>query len=205
MRPRTHHLLAVALLATAGCASAIDSKYLLAGYDGGHDDAVKRITVAAWATDPKLAELAAAIGTDFVKLRKDYLVYPPVVLGRDIGEACAERDGVLVIRVLAAHEADDEASARLSAELYRCSNGQLVWRAEGADEEEMDDEDLTHLTEVYVRNMGPLARRYAAVLFVLTQELMQSLPNPTLNDDEVLERIELGWRGPRSEYVAAVP
>jgi probable lipoprotein (TIGR04455 family) len=195
-------LVAVVLVA-AGCGSAIDASYLLRGYDVRGTGAVKRVRVAGWAPagQPELATLASQVATDLLKLRKNYLVYPPVTLKRDFGEACDGVEGVLVVRVLDLGIHGDDVSTRVETGLSRCSDGALVWRTEGAKDASSKDEHLQNLAAAYVGRAGASARRFAAPLFSLLQELLAPIPDPVLDDQEVMEKIELGGHGRVAPFV----
>jgi probable lipoprotein (TIGR04455 family) len=197
-------LLVLAVLASA-CGGAIDSQYVLRGYDAHASMAVKRIAVAGWAPSelPQLGALAARIATDRVKLRKNYLVHDTVVLARDWSEACGERQGVLAVRTLELSVDGSDITVLMDAELFRCADGRLLWRTEGELTADADDEDLANLAASYMSQVGPAARRYAAPVFALLQQLLESLPDPMLNDDEVMEKIELGSGKAQAPRVAA--
>jgi probable lipoprotein (TIGR04455 family) len=183
-----------AVLLAAGCGSAIDASYLLRGYDVRGTGGVKRVRVAGWAPagQPELAALASQVATDLLKLRKNYLVYPPVTLKRDFGEACDGVEGVLVVRVLDLGLEGDDVSTRVETGLSRCSDGALVWRTEGEKKASSKDEHLQNLAAAYVARAGSSARRFAAPLFSLLQELLSPIPDPVLDDQEIMEKIELG-------------
>jgi len=188
--------LAITLLAllAASCSSAIDSRFALRGYDVRGPGAVKRIAVAAWA--PRglggLREVALQVATDLVKLRKNYLVKRPATLERDFAEACDGVEGVLAVRVLDVQVSGDTVNTRAEAALFRCADGALLWRAGGALETSSTDANLQQLAAAYVERAGEDARRYAAPLFALLQQLLAPLPDPMLTDAEVDEKIELG-------------
>jgi probable lipoprotein (TIGR04455 family) len=177
--------------------SAVDSSYLLRGYPGHDAAAVKRIAVAAWAPADhhEIGALAADIATDFVKLRKNYLVHEPIVVQRDFGEACSPGlEGVLAIRVLevALADADRVVTTRIEASLYRCADGALLWRTTGALTAASNDQSLQSLAAAYGERAGAAAARFAAPLFALLQQLLVPLPDPVLTDEEIAEKIELG-------------
>jgi probable lipoprotein (TIGR04455 family) len=195
----------LAVLALGAACSSVDHDYLLAGYNPVGPDAVKRVVVAGWAPEPGVAELAARIATDMVRLHKNYLAYDPAVLAPDYGASCTNRQGVLVMRVLDLVSDGGEVLAHAAAELYRCKDGRLLWRSEGTMSTDSDDEDLQQLVYVYKQQLGPAAQHYAAPLFALFKELLADLPNPELSEDEVLEKIELGARPHPGDLLARRP
>lgn len=202
--PRPTLLIVVALAATS-CASAIDSRFALRGYDARDAGAVKRIAVAAWAPRELagVGEVAVQVATDLVKLRKNYLVKQSAVLARAYAEACDGVEGALAVRVLDVQVSGDDVTTRAEASLFRCSDGALLWRTAGALEASSSDANLQNLAAAYVERAGEGARRYAAPLFALLQQLLAPLPDPVLTDAEIDEKIELGRGGGHDAPVVA--
>ncbi len=180
-----------------GCGS-IDAQWQLKSYDVQAEDAVKRIVVATWVPSAYegVGPLLGQIATDFVRLRKNYLVYDPVVAKRDFGEACGEQQGVLMLRLLDMGIEEQEVTTHLQAGLFRCSDGRLLWSTETELDNDSNDEDLAQLAEVYMRQQGELATRFAAPLFAVVQTLLRELPDPKLTDAEIEEKILLGTEPP---------
>lgn len=140
-----------------------------------------------------IAQLAAQITTDLVRLRKNYLVYNPRASGGPSAETCNGLDGVLSLHTHDLTRNDDgNVSLRMTAELYRCSDGLLMWQTQGTVALASNEESLVGLTSIYRDQLGEVARNYAAPLFAIIQALMLSLPDPVLNDEEIMEKIELG-------------
>jgi probable lipoprotein (TIGR04455 family) len=156
---------------------------------------VKRLVVAGWAhpAQPGLAEVLATVGTDMVKLRKNYLVYEPAVIKLQWAEACRDHvEGVLLVRSLVCQGDNQTVALRLVAELLRCSNGDLLWRGEAKGTRSAHDANLVEATSHYTSVLGSAAALYTAPAFGLLQDLVAAMPDPTLDDAEVAEKIELG-------------
>ncbi len=186
-------LLGLVLVLSTGCAGGLAPLYVLRGYDVSSPGAVERVAVGAWAPaeNLELAALLAEIAKDFIKLRKSYLVYGSAVLERDYAAACAEEvEGVLALRVLDLETRGDEVSLHVEANLYRCADGALLWRSAGKHKASTRDPALPHLTEAYAKIAGDEAHKLATPLFVLAQKLLWELPDPKLDEDEILEKIE---------------
>jgi probable lipoprotein (TIGR04455 family) len=196
--------LVVALAALGQACSSVTAVYQQPGYSAQGPAPIKRIVVAGWGpTDAApgeaagLGEVLAHVAADLIKLRKNYLVYDTRVLKQHWAEGCADKvEGVLLVRPLEAVPAGGQVRMRLAMELLRCSDGALAWRAEAADRSAEKDADLAQLTATYVQQVGEAATRYAAPAFVVLQALVRELPDPTLTDDDVTEKIELGGAGP---------
>lgn len=182
-------LLAIGAVLSGGC-SAVRSHYVQAGYSAVSPGAIKRLAVVGWAPTPELASLLAAVATDRLKLKSNYLI-SRTGAARSWSDACEQREGVLALRALAASQSNGNASLQVAAELYACATGALVWRAEGSNTHASDDADLQELANNYVLKLGDGVRAWAGPAFVLLRELLDVLPNPTLSDEELLEKIEL--------------
>ena len=170
--------------------------YLLRDYDVHAPTTVKRITVGAWGDEhqaPGLAAVLAQVTTDYVKLRKNYLVHPHDTVAASWDSLCVEGlDGVLWVRALEVETRPPDVSLHASAELYACKTGALVWRIEGHRKQSSQNADLAQLVQSYAATTGQAAQVYAAPAFVLLQEMLGSLPDPVLNDHDIEEKIELG-------------
>ena len=134
--------LTLALL-LAGC-SATRSVYQRPGYPLGSEPAVKHIAVKAWApAEPAvLAPVLAQVAADFVSLHKDYLVHAVEPMSRSWGDGCGDREAVLFVQLLRLARDGDTVDLDLAVELSRCSDGALLWRAEGSRKANANNEDL---------------------------------------------------------------
>ena len=204
-------LLLLGLLLAVGACSAVRSTYLRPGYDGRDPAAIKRIAVLGWggAGAPAVGDVLARVTADQVKLSRNYMVHrvgsaSQWTAGCEVAQGSPVIDGVLLLRALEHGVRDAEASLNVAVELYRCSDGALVWRAEGSRRSASQDDSLTDLVATYGRELGTQARLYAAPAFLLLMQLLDSLPNPSLNDAEILEKIELGDLGALPQEVACV-
>ena len=186
-------ILTTALIATTTACSAVQTSWVRPGYAPAETAAVKRIAVVAWAepTDTALAKALGQIAADRIKLKLDYLVVHSGVMARGWSDACAELEGVLSIRALAMTKLDGNLDLDLVAELHDCRNGALIWRTRGSDATGSADDDLARMTETYVSSLGAGVEPYIAPVFLMLRDMLASLPNPTLSDEEILEKIEL--------------
>ena len=187
----TLRVCALALIATS--CSTLQSQYLAAGYDPTSPTAVKRIAVIGWSSSeqPDLATLLAAVATDRLKLKSNYLISHSGS-ARSWSAACDEREGVLFIRALSCSVVDTDVSLHLVAELYACNTGAMLWRAEAAGAHTSADTDLQELSRSYAAQLGDAVRPWAGPVFILLRDLLDLLPNPILSDDDFLEKIDLG-------------
>ena len=197
--------LAVAM-ATMGCGcSHVASVY----QTNGMGAAVKRVRVVAWAPADHsgLAPVLSAVATDYLKLRKNYLVQAdepvnggaaaaPATLDRLWSAACTDpAEGVVFVRALdsvLSARAPRAAALRLSAELYRCRDGALLYRSEGALKRSELDGALQQTRLHYAAELGEDKAAYVPCAFSLLQELLTPLFDPSLTEEELEEKIELG-------------
>jgi probable lipoprotein (TIGR04455 family) len=187
--------LALLLFMSAAACSNVGHIYAAPGYKAQDPSAVKHITVAAWApsTHAGAAPVIARVAADFVKLRKNYIVPESMALTRGWSDGCKDgRDGVLTIRVLQDDIEKSDVTLHLAAELYRCTDGALLWRAEGNDDAHSDDANLKEMVANYAQEFGADAAQFAAPAFVVLQDVLNALPDVVLTDAEVEEKIEQG-------------
>ncbi|HET6343741.1 MAG TPA: MXAN_6521/LA_1396 family lipoprotein [Myxococcota bacterium] len=191
-------LLAIAALGPA--CSSVTAVYQQPGYSAQGPQPIKRIVVAGWGPASTGSEGAAGLGdvlahvaADLIKLRKNYLVYDSRLIKQHWAEGCTDKvEGVLLVRPLEATPAAGQLRIHLAMELLRCSDGALTWRAEACDKSAEADADLAQLTATYVQQVGEAATRYAAPAFVVLQALVRELPDPSLTEEDINEKIELG-------------
>ena len=163
-------------------------------YDAAGPAAIKKVAVVGWAPHEHrgLAEVLGAVGTDLVKLRKNYLVTATSTAQIHWAEACgSQADGILYIRALHSQSLGHKQHLTLSLEMLRCRDGALLWRAEGSGTQASDDAKLCELVANYTSQLGPAGSSFAAPAFVILQDLVEALPNPVLSSDEVAEKLEL--------------
>ena len=210
-RRRLIHLTWAALAATAGSGcSAVTTQYTKAGYDPAAPDAVKRIAVIGMAPEGHgpLATLLAQVATDRINLKMNYLIYYTGTLPDAAGpgdgawvEACQQREGILSLRAMDVRTGEGpDVKMVIWASLRRCTDGEILWSAEAQDATESEDENLENMIKSYVQTLGPDVSAYAAASFLIVRDILNTLPDPTLTDDEILEKIELGHLPPPADH-----
>lgn len=210
-------------LHTAAC-SAVRYQWRDASYlPGAPQPCVlpKRLAIVGWSSAalggaqvepadahrPRLAELLARVAGDFIKLRRNYLVYETSVVKKSFAEGCRGKvQGVLMVRALNGRSREDgRVDLDLSVEMYACSDGALVWRVEGASQSPSRLADLAQLTDSYADELGEPSRAFVAPSFSLLQDLFGTLPDVALTDDEIGEKIELGMNRSEQTVLARAP
>ena len=72
-----------------------------------------------------------------------------------------------------------------------CATGLLVWRALGENSYASEDSDLEQTIRGYTNRYGESVRPYVAGAYLLVRKLYDSMPDPTLNEDDIVEKIEV--------------
>jgi probable lipoprotein (TIGR04455 family) len=80
----------------------------------------------------------------------------------------------------------------VEATLFRCSDGSVIWEAEGAGRWPQKDDEVQQVTATYVKEFGPDVETYAGPTFHLLKALVDSMPDPVLDEKDKDEKIELG-------------
>lgn len=144
--------------------------------------------------NPRVGEVLARVAADFIKLRRNYLVYDTSAVQKSFVEGCRGKvEGVLMVRALqVSRPGPDKVAMVLSVDMHRCRDGALVWRVEGAAEAPSHASELAELTDSYASALGEPARPFVAPAFTLLQDLFDGLPDVSLSDEEIEEKIELG-------------
>ena len=204
----------VALPLASGC--TVSSVYVHPDYEATYKQSVKRIgvrVVVPVGTNEAVGQLAATLVRRYVNQKRDYLVLRARVdapsaltrttrFGKDMAEQTDDPlhkglDGILWFRLEQLRVQGDEVAASLHAWLLaRKRTPELleltsVWSAEAALTEDAAHEDLARLTARYVREFGPEVEPYVAPLFILTKRVVDTMPNPVLTDEDVMDKIEL--------------
>lgn len=195
-------LLPLALLATSACAGV--TPYVRSGYDSTSANATKHITIAAWAEDDETGRLVARIASERVKFKSNYLVHEERQVAPGWSAGCSTEDetveiqGVLELRVVSVLRDAESVSLDLEGRLMRCVDGAMLWRATVQGTKVSVDEDLATFVESYIEEFPATAEPLAIPLLVNLIELLDTLPDVVLTEDEEITKIELS-SGPKPE------
>lgn len=183
----------VSMMLAAFACSSVRHQFIVRGYTKDPARMIKRIVVfvepPAGTTD--LAGLIGAMTRDVIRTNRNYLVYGTLSTEREMTEACQNRDGVLRMRVNKAEAAGDRVTLEIAAELRRCSDGSVVWSASARSSGKSRNRSLENLIRSYVEEHGKQAEIYAAPAFNIIEDIVETLPNPMLTEDELTEKIDL--------------
>jgi len=184
-------VISLALLSFA-CTS-VRRQYILKNYTNNPGQMVKRIVIISkpFPQEKDLAGLVSAMTRDLIKTNRNYLVYGTLSTEREVAEACKTRDGVLKMWVDRADAVGEHIDLEITGELRRCSDNAVVWSATARNSGKSRNRSLKNLVQSYVQEYGNQAEVYAAPAFNIIEDLVETMPNPELTEDELMEKIDL--------------
>jgi probable lipoprotein (TIGR04455 family) len=185
------------MLVSFACTS-VRHRFVVEGYQKNPGQMVKRIVMVSdpFPQNRDLAELIGAMTRDLIKTSKNYLVYGTASTEREVAEACKTLDGVLKISVNRADAAGGRIDFEITGELRRCSDKSAVWNATARASGNSRNRSLKNLVQNYVEKYGDLAEVYAAPAYNILQDLVETMPNPELTEDELMEKIDIEISSP---------
>jgi probable lipoprotein (TIGR04455 family) len=190
--------LLLAASTSTGC-SAVRMKRVRPDYEQVDQKATKRLVVVtspAPAGSQELAQLWSTLARRYVNQKRDFIAKESrVELASDFvaGNACGEGlEGVLLLRPQEVKQEGKGVSAGVFAQLVRCTDKEEVWAAEAGGSWDSEDAQLQSQRAQYVEELGPPVSPYVAPSFRLLSAVLDTLPNPLLDEEDVTEKIELG-------------
>jgi probable lipoprotein (TIGR04455 family) len=197
MRTLRFALPLLALSLAAGC-SAVRMSRVRPDYAQVDRTATKRlVVVTAPAPEGKesLGQLWSVMARRYVNQNRDFIAKESRVAAEGFvpTEACAEGvEGVMVLAPRGVQQRGQGVEAQVLAQLFRCSDGQEVWAAEAGGSWESDNALFAAQRTQYVTELGEEVAPYVAPSFQLLKAVLDTLPQPLLSEDDVVEKIELG-------------
>jgi probable lipoprotein (TIGR04455 family) len=184
-------LMSTALLLLA-CTS-VRHRFLVEGYTKNPGLMIKRIVIISDVSpqNRELSGLLNAMTRDVIKTNRNYLVYGLLTTERDVAEACKTRDGVMRMRVDKAEVAGERVELEMTGELRRCSDHSLVWSASARSSGKSRNPSLENLVRSYIEEHGEQAVVFAAPAFNVIEDIVETMPNPVLTEEELIEKVEL--------------
>jgi len=183
------------ILLSFACTS-VHRRFMVEGYQKNPGRMIKRIVIISRTPPPHqdLASLISAITRDLIRTNRNYLVYGTVSTEREVAEACKTRDGVLRMALERADAKGEHIDLQITGELRRCSDKSVVWSATARASGKSRNRSLKNLVQNYVEEHGNLAELYAAPAFNIIEDIVETMPNPELTEDELMEKIDLEIR-----------
>ena len=173
--------------------TSVHHRFIVEGYRKGPGQMIKRIVIITkpCTQNRGLAGLISAMTRDLIRTNRNYLVYGIVSTEREVAEACKIRDGVLKMSVDRADAAGEHIDLEITGELRRCSDKSVVWSATARASGKSRNRSLKNLVQNYVEEHGNQAEVYAAPAFNVIEDIVETMPNPKLTEDELMEKIDL--------------
>lgn len=183
-----------ALLFLAACGPSVHSQ-LRADYDDIDRQHVARVAVVATPLpndDALQGKLWSLLARRYINQHRDFIVKnhsAAPTLQRDA--ACTGQDGVLVLQVSARPKGGDVA-IELRAQLLRCRDGEEVWSGSVRGSWPSAEPNVGELRAHYAAEVGEAIEPFVAPAFYALRALLETLPQPVLDDAAQMEKIELG-------------
>jgi probable lipoprotein (TIGR04455 family) len=180
------------LLLSFAC-SSVHRRFIVEGYKKNPGRMIKRIVIISKSSPQNrdLVGLINAMTRDLIKTNRNYLVYGTVSTEREGVEACETREGVLTMSLDRADAAGEHIALEITGELRRCSDRSVVWSATARASGRSRNRSLKNLIQNYVEEFGKQAEVYAAPAFNVIEDIVETMPNPELTEDELMEKINL--------------
>lgn len=189
--------LAVTFLAT-GCGSAVKMSRVRDDYAAVDQQRTKRLVVVTSPSpnrDPLLGELWAVLARRYVNQNRDFIAKESrVEEGRfEPRSACTDGiEGVLHLEPREATLKEKGAEVGVFAQLVRCPEGEEIWAAESGGSWGSDSDLFASQRAQYESELGQEIGPWVVPSFQLLKATLETLPNPVLDDEDVIEKIELG-------------
>ena len=189
-----------ALLFATGCAGVVKQAHVRDDWESAHKDQVKRLFVLVQPLPDgkqQVGDMWAAITARHVDLKREFIIKELQALPQDtqdpLAHACGggDVDAVLHLRPEMVRQGSG-AEASLEATLRRCGDGLELWRASSAGSWGMKDKKLTETIADYTREFGPEVEPYVVASWHLLRATLDTLPQPQLSEEDLLEKIEHG-------------
>jgi probable lipoprotein (TIGR04455 family) len=180
------------MLVSFACTS-VRHRFIVEDYKKNPGQMIKRIVIISdpFPQNRDLAGLIGAMTRDLIKTNKNYLVYGTASTEREVAEVCKTLDGVLKMSVSRADAAGGRIDLEITGELRRCSDKSAVWNATARASGKSRSRSLENLVQNYVKKYGDVAEVYAAPAYNILQDIVETMPNPELTEDELMEKIDL--------------
>lgn len=185
-------MLAFFVMLAAAC-STVNSSYVSDGYDDDPLNMIKHVNILVSVPDDShgIAPLVSDIAADMIKLKTNYFVHGVKIIKGDWRRDVKGADGAIIFTVTGCVAEGNRIKLDMKSDLFRSSDGKLLWSVSGVAGKNSDDPSLKDLTSVYAEKHPATARIFAAPLFIIIQDFVDVMPNPELTDAEIDQRIRL--------------
>ena len=189
-------MLPLLLALLSGC-SVVKNYRLADDWETRDKAALKRISIVVQPlpdANEKVGAMMARVARRYVHMKRNFLVKADVTRTAllDRTAECTEGglDGVLWLEP-AVKALGDGIEENVKAKLLRCSDGVEVWAAEAGGSFKSYDEGLKEVAANYGREHGTEVERYVPATMHVLRPMLDTLPQPELNDADVEEKMTL--------------
>lgn len=191
------------LLFLIGCSSS--QTFLDPGFANSGGQHYKRIVLVLEPGELDRAAHALLLGTslEYIGHHKEYILYGAGVERAERRGAgfCAggdyEADAYLLLKVERATLEGARFLFSVKAGLHDCADDSKLWAAEYGSAYPRYDQDLAATIRGFQNRYGVQTGPFIPGVYLITRELFESLPDPELSGDDILEKIDIDARGPR--------
>ncbi len=188
-------ILIAALIFSASC-SSVQKIYQIPDYGKNPSEMIKRINIITkneTADDSKSMALSL-IASDMVKSNTNYIIKGTGAAKKETAAVrCSGFEGTAVF-TLSNSDKDAAGKIKIKGELYKCPGLKLIWEAVAeTDMNVSGDKKLENMSLMYEDKLNKIdgkAGKYAPAMFSVLYDIIKTMPNPSLTDDEVNEKIE---------------
>jgi probable lipoprotein (TIGR04455 family) len=183
----------ISIMLVSFACSSVRHRFVAEGYKKNQRLMIKRIVIISEShpQDRGLAGLISAMTRDLIRTNRNYLIYGIVSTEEEVVEACETRDGVLKMSAGRANAVGERIHLEITGELRRCSDKSVVWNATARASGKSRNRSLKNLVQNYVEEHGKQVEVYAAHAFNVIEDIVESMPNPELTEDELMEKIDI--------------
>jgi probable lipoprotein (TIGR04455 family) len=194
-KPAAMRPLLPALLLLSSC-SVVRMSRVIPTWDSEEASRIKRVIVVVQPLpdgNEKVGAMFARVARRYVHMKRNFLVKADVarVDSKDRAADCADAmDGVLWLtpQVRAVGEGVE---ANVKASLLRCSDGGEVWAAEAGGSFPSRDEGLKEVAASYAQENGAEVEKYVPAALNVLRPMLDTLPQPSLTEADVEEKMTL--------------
>ncbi|MBK7859403.1 MAG: MXAN_6521/LA_1396 family lipoprotein [Archangiaceae bacterium] len=187
--------LALSLVVASSC-SVVKMSRVADDWETGEKNKLKRVVVLVQPLpdgNEKVGAMFARVARRYVHMKRNFLVKADVAraAAQDRGTDCVEGfDGILWLEPQV-KTVGEGVEANVKGTLLRCSDGREVWAAEAGGSFHAYDEGLKEVAANYGRENGAEVERYVPAAMNVLRPLLDTLPQPELNDADVEEKMTL--------------
>lgn len=199
----------IVLVVLPGCASVLKNSSVRPDYDATDKTQTKRLVVVVQPLPDgkaKVGELWALMARRYVHLKKQYIIKGTTVVDAPANAFQAQAVCTQTLEKLKGEDPEAklegalwlaptvtakelEVTAEVDAKLLRCSDGQQVWSASGGGHFDGADKKAIQQSWDYAAEFGSEVGPYVAPTWNLLRPVLDTLPDPVLNDADQEEKI----------------